>query len=159
MGKSSVTGMFRRSDQTSWSTQPESIVFIAASRMCDADILLASLVRMWLGRTRPPVVDVGGSGVVSVNSTGVSSTDEGQQSFLRGCSRCLGQGDSSLSLRPGQEARVLCSSQAEIPIQFIFPGVFAVIIYLMAGLPLGAKPFLLFIAYVVLTSNAAVSLG
>lgn len=63
------------------------------------------------------------------------------------------------ALRSSQEARVLCSSQAEIPIQFIFPGVFAVIIYLLTGLPLSAKPFLLFIAYVVLTSNAAVSLG
>ncbi|CAN0037303.1 unnamed protein product, partial [Laminaria digitata] len=48
---------------------------------------------------------------------------------------------------------------AEIPIQVIFPAIFAVIVYLMVGFPMGAKPFLLFILFVVLTSNAAISLG
>lgn len=51
------------------------------------------------------------------------------------------------------------AGQAEIPIQIIFPGVFAVILYLLAGLPLGAKAFLLFIVFTVLTANAAVSMG
>lgn len=55
--------------------------------------------------------------------------------------------------------RFVFTAQAEIPIQVIFPGVFAVILYLLAGLPLGAKPFLLFILFTVLTANAAVSMG
>lgn len=36
---------------------------------------------------------------------------------------------------------------------------FSVIIYLMCGFPLEAKPFFLFILYIVLTSNSAISLG
>ncbi|CAM9150806.1 unnamed protein product [Ectocarpus sp. 6 AP-2014] len=48
---------------------------------------------------------------------------------------------------------------AEIPIQVVFPTVFSVIIYLLCGFPLEAKPFLLFIVYIVLTANSAISLG
>ncbi|CAM9147551.1 unnamed protein product [Ectocarpus fasciculatus] len=48
---------------------------------------------------------------------------------------------------------------AEIPIQVVFPAVFSVIIYLLCGFPLEAKPFFLFIVYIVLTSNSAISLG
>lgn len=57
-----------------------------------------------------------------------------------------------------------CSSlffllQAEIPIQVIFPALFATIVYLLCGFALESKPYLLFVLYVVLTSNAAISLG
>lgn len=60
---------------------------------------------------------------------------------------------------PSQEVSVLRLWQAEIPVQLIFPGIFATVIYLLAGLPLEAKPFLLFVAFILLNSNAAVSLG
>ena len=49
--------------------------------------------------------------------------------------------------------------QAEIPIQVIFPSIFATMIYLLVGFPLEAKPYFLFVLFVVLTSNAAISLG
>lgn len=61
----------------------------------------------------------------------------------------------------------LCSStfvcgvclQAEIPIQVIFPTIFATIIYLLVGFLLEAKPYFLFTLFIVLTSNAGISLG
>lgn len=49
--------------------------------------------------------------------------------------------------------------QAEIPIQVIFPSIFATITYLLCGFPLEAKAFFLYVLFVVLTSNAAISLG
>ncbi|CAN0433874.1 unnamed protein product [Ascophyllum nodosum] len=48
---------------------------------------------------------------------------------------------------------------AEIPIQVIFPALFSAIVYLLVGFPLKAAPFFLFMLFVVLTSNAAISLG
>lgn len=52
-----------------------------------------------------------------------------------------------------------CPPKAEIPIQVIFPALFSTIIYLLVGFPLEAGTFFLFMLYVVLTSNAAISLG
>lgn len=49
--------------------------------------------------------------------------------------------------------------QAEIPIQVVFPAIFATMIYLLVGFALEAKPYFLFVLFVVLTSNAAISLG
>ncbi len=41
----------------------------------------------------------------------------------------------------------------------MFPALFATIIYLLCGFSLAGKPYLLFVLYIVLTSNAAISLG
>ncbi|CAM9300215.1 unnamed protein product [Chrysoparadoxa australica] len=59
----------------------------------------------------------------------------------------------------GVGAYFLSRTMAEIPIQLIFPALHATIVYWMVGLPADAATFLLFIMYVTLTANAAVSLG
>lgn len=43
--------------------------------------------------------------------------------------------------------------------QVFFPVVFSVIVYLLCGFVLEARPMFLFAVYVVLTANAAISLG
>ncbi|CAM9650413.1 unnamed protein product [Scytosiphon promiscuus] len=48
---------------------------------------------------------------------------------------------------------------AEIPIQVFFPALFSIIVYLLCGFALEARPISLFILYVVFTANAAISLG
>ncbi|CAM9913585.1 unnamed protein product, partial [Hapterophycus canaliculatus] len=48
---------------------------------------------------------------------------------------------------------------AEIPFQVFFPALFSVIVYLLCGFVLEARPIFLFTVFVVFTANAAISLG
>ncbi|KAG5178542.1 ABC transmembrane transporter [Tribonema minus] len=48
---------------------------------------------------------------------------------------------------------------AELPIQLIFPAVYGTILYWLVGLPAFADTFFMFLLYVILASNAAISLG
>ncbi|CAM9798121.1 unnamed protein product [Pylaiella littoralis] len=118
--------------------------------------LLVGLIFLQLGNSQSDVQSTMGVLFFVAINQGIVGTIGVLQVFPNEMPVFLREHDSG-SYRVG--SYFLGRTLAELPIQIIFPALFSVIVYLLCGFPLEAKAFFLFIVFVVVTSNAAISLG